>query len=188
MADVRFTERMSGYVTFGEPSFERGHERGRASDTSLVFRVTIEVDDVARLAANPGLAAAARGYVRCEALGGRFAVERGAFRLFVPDGGGPGRRMVYRLPFVDGTGHALALEGFKRLEPGPPTRLWPETTTLYTRLVREPAGAEPVAAGILRMTPPAFLHQLTTFRAGSQRADLGRFGRLFLRELWRLYG
>jgi cholesterol oxidase len=188
MTGLRFTEQMRGYVTFGEPSFERGHEHGRASDTALEFRLTIEVDDVERLAADPGRAAVARGSVRCEALGGRFPVEGGAFHLFLPAAGGAGKRMVYRLPFTDGTGHPLTLDGVKRLEKGAPLRLWPETTTLYTRLVRGHGdGAEElVAAGILRIQPRAFARQLTTFRAPP--AVLVRFAQVFLREMWRLYG
>jgi cholesterol oxidase len=137
--------------------------------------------------------------VQCEALGGRLAVGHGSLNLFVPAPHAAGRRMLYRLPFADGSGHPLMLSGFKRLEPGPPTRLWPETTTLYTRVVQghvdavgEPS-AELVASGILRVGGLGFLRQLTTMRgsvapAGEQAASVARFGRVFLRELARVYG
>jgi hypothetical protein len=199
VASLRFTEQMKGYVAFGEPSFELGYERGRASGTHLMFQLTIELDDVERLAADPGSGADARGYVRCEALGGRFAVERGAFNLFVAADSACGRRMLYRLHFADGTGHPLTLSGVKRLERGPVKRLWPETTTLYTRLVQghvdatgEP-DAELVASGILRISALDFLRQLASFRASAaparaRAATLTRFGRLFVGELRRLYG
>jgi cholesterol oxidase len=197
---LRFTEQLRGYVTFGEPSFERGYRRGRASDAQLMFHLTIEVDDVGLLAVDPGRPADVTGYVRCEALGGRFTVERGTFNLFVAAvNDGPGRRMLYRLHVTDGTGHPLTLSGFKRLENGPATRLWPETTTLYTRIVQghvdaeaEP-GAELVAAGILRVRARDFLRQLTTFRASAPSAresvaTLARFGGVFFGQLGRLYG
>jgi hypothetical protein len=199
MADVRFTEEMRGYMTFGEPSCERGYEHGRASDTALMFHLTIDVDDVDALVADPGRDARARGYVHCEALGGRFPIERGSFNLFVPAGGGRARRMLYRLRFADGTGHPLTLSGVKRLDQGPPWRLWPETTTLFTRLVQghvdagDEPGAELVAAGILRIRAHDFARQLTTFRAngaglGDRVGALGRFGRLFVAELASIYG
>jgi hypothetical protein len=194
---LRFTEEMHGYVTFGEVRCEEAYLRGRSADTALRVHLTIEVDDVPALATDPGRAAAAGGYVHCEALGGRLPVARGTFNLFA-GGNGVGRRMLYRLHFSDGTGHPLTLSGVKRLEPGGPTRLWPETTTLYTRLLQghcDPAGegsAELVASGILRITPLGFLRQLTTFRTDDrsvreQLATITRFGRLFVAQIARLY-
>jgi cholesterol oxidase len=199
LPSLRCIEHMRGYVTFGEPSFELGYERGQASDTDLMFRLAIEVNDVEALIDDPQRPADARGYVRCEALGGRFTVERGTFQLLVPAGGEEGKRMLYRLQFADGTGHPLTLTGFKRLQNGPVTRLWPETTTLYTRLLQghaDEAGerdAELIASGILRLAPLDFLRQLTTFRAGGASArerllTVVRFDSLFVRELARLYG
>jgi cholesterol oxidase len=190
---------MKGYITFGEPSFARGYECGRASDTALMFHLAIEIDDLERLTADPGHDADTHGYVRCEALGGRLTVKRGVFNLFVTPADGRGRRMLYLLQFTDGTGHPLTLSGFKRLEAGPVTHLWSQTTTLYTRLVQghvdavnEP-GAELVASGLLRLDGLDFVRQLTTFRtsdasASERAATLVRFGRLFLGELARLYG
>ncbi|MFU8853045.1 hypothetical protein ACNAW0_18960 [Micromonospora sp. SL1-18] len=52
------------------------------------------------------------------------------------------------------------------------------------------AAAPTVASGIVTIHLPDFLRQLTTFRThGPQRAHaLEQFGRLFLGELWDVYG
>ena len=197
-AGLRFLEEMRGYVTFGEPSFERGYARGRAAGNALRLRLAIDIDDVGALAADPGRAAAADGHVHCEDLGGLLAVTRGTFNLFVHGDDG-GARMLYRLHFADGTGHPLTFSGFKRLRRGPPTLLWAETTTLYSRVVQGHVDAEGdrdaelVASGVLRVEPRDFLRQLTTFRSDAattrdQLATVARFGGLFLAQLGRVYG
>jgi hypothetical protein len=199
-ARVRFTEEMSGYVTFGEPGYELGYERGRSSRTSLMFHLTIETSPVGEFVADPEHAADATGWVHSDALlGGRRAVERGRFNLFV-DTERPGeKRMHYRLHFGDGHGGPLTLVGHKVIADDRGFDLWPDTTTLFTRVVRghtepgEDDEAELIAAGILRITPASFARQLTTFRASGDGvlgnlAALLRFNVLFLGALWQVYG
>jgi hypothetical protein len=106
--------------------------------------------------------------------------------------------MLYRLFFRDITGRPLTLTGFKTIEDGPGLDIWPDTTTLYTRMLRghvsaeQEAHAEVVASGIIRIHLPDFLRQLTTFRSSGPdlktRADaLGRFAAFFLGRLWDVY-
>jgi cholesterol oxidase len=93
------------------------------------------------------------------------------------------------------------LAGYKDVIPGPITKVWPETSTLYTRVL---AGHVPVTdggesslqgvvgSGILRIRPLDFAWQLTTFRVHgpSRRGELmafDAFGRLFLGELWQVF-
>ena len=198
-ASVRFTEEMQGHVAFGEESFERGSERGRAAKTSLLFHLTIETPAIGEFTADPSHAADATGWVRCEALGGKRPVERGRFHLFVATERPGERRMKYRLHFRDGVGTPLTLVGHKVIADDPGFDLWPDTTTLFTRLLSghvEAGGDEDaplVASGILRITPLSFARQLTTFRArgagaAGNVAGLVRFTRLFLGELWHVYG
>jgi cholesterol oxidase len=109
--------------------------------------------------------------------------------------------MLYRLYFSDATGRPLTLAGYKDVIPGPITKVWPETSTLYTRVL---AGHVPVTdggesslqgvvgSGILRIRPLDFAWQLTTFRVHgpSRRGELmafDAFGRLFLGELWQVF-
>lgn len=196
---VRFTEEMKGYVSFGERDYERGAREGRQSGTRLMFHLTIEVGDLDRFAADARRAAGARGWVGCEALGGRLPVESGAFNLLVDEVGSGRKRMLYRLFFRDGVGHPLTLTGTKFVGAGSGVRVWRDTTTLYVRVVRghveegdDPA-AETVASGILRLRPWDFVRQLATFRADGDSptariAAVGRFDALFLGGLWQVYG
>jgi pimeloyl-ACP methyl ester carboxylesterase len=195
---VRFTEEMKGYVTFGESDYERGAREGRKSGTRLMFHLTIEVDDLDRFVADRRRQATAEGWVGCDALGGRLPVEKGDFNLFVDDEDPATKRMLYRLFFRDGAGHPVTLTGYKVVRNDPSADVWPDTTTLYTRVLQGHVGeaderdAQLVASGIIRISPLDFLKQLTTFRAEgpsliSRAATLGRFGALFLGQLWQVY-
>ena len=71
---VRFTEEMKGHISFGESDYERGAREGHKDNTRLMVHLTIEVDDLDRLGADAGRAAEAKGWVECDALGGRLPV------------------------------------------------------------------------------------------------------------------
>ncbi|HVL27214.1 MAG TPA: hypothetical protein VM390_03630 [Acidimicrobiales bacterium] len=199
MSTVEFTEEMKGYVTLGETDFQKGFDQGKQHGTFLMFHLTIVADDVDAFVDDPRREAAARGWVRCDALGGKLAVEEGIFNLFVDTDDPALKHMLYRLYFADGSGHPLTLSGFKLVKDGRGFDLWPDTSTLFTRVLAghvdadgEPS-AEVTAAGILRIRPLDFARQLTTFRSrgGSLRdraRALVKFGRLFLGDLWRIYG
>lgn len=197
-AGVRFTEEMLGHVTFGETDHHRGAAMGRDGAVALKFHLTIAVDDVERFAADPQLRAEASGYVRSDGLGGRLAVERGVFNLFVDDGSPTAKRMLYRLWFHDGAGHPVTLSGHKLVHNDPGIDVWKDTTTLFVRLLRghveaaQEGGAELVASGVLRIRVRDFARQLTTFRtsgasAGARLGALARFGVVFGRNLATVY-
>ncbi|HZA58721.1 MAG TPA: GMC family oxidoreductase [Solirubrobacterales bacterium] len=196
-AAVSFTEEMKGFVAFGETDYEEGFRAGRESGTALMFHLTITADDIDAFIADPEREARAEGFVRCEALGGERPVEGGVFNLFVDHGADRRRkRMLYRLPFADGSGRPFTLTGFKVVEDDPGFDVWRDTTTLYTRVLRghvaptQDERAERVAAGIIHIHGLDFAKQLTTFRSDPPgRLDaLRRFGTLFAGDLWKVYG
>jgi cholesterol oxidase len=197
---LQFTEKMIGAFTFGETDYRAGYESGLHTGGGLMFRLTIATDDVDAFVADSAHAAVPQGYVQSEVLGGRRTVEAGSFNLFV-DEGPRTRHMLYRLFFSDATGRPLTLAGYKDVRPGPITRVWPDTSTLYTRvldghipLTDEGLSATDglVGSGILRIRPLDFAWQLTTFRVhgptrlGELRA-FDAFGRLFVEELWQVF-
>jgi cholesterol oxidase len=197
---LQFTEKMMGAFSFGEDDYQIGYEVGGKAGNALAFRLTIATPDVDGMLADPRHGAVPSGYVDCDVLGGRLAVQAATFDLFVDEGVAT-RHMLYRLYFVDGTGRPLTLAGYKDVRPGPITSVWPETSTLYTRILRghvavEDGGAaltdEVVGSGIMRIKPLDFAWQLTTFRVhgptwpGRLRA-FDAFGRLFLGELWTVF-
>ncbi len=197
-AALRFTETMTGPVALGETDPVRGAEVGRREGTALTFRLTIETEDVDRFVADRAHLADATGWVECEALGGRFPVERGEFNLFVEEPEG-GRTMRYRLWFTDAAGHPLTLRAHKRVTDDPGLDVWADTTTLYTQLllghVAESGDPDAVvtAAGVLRIPLLSFARQLTTFRTrgvtlGDRASALVTFQSFFIGQLWRAYG
>ncbi|MFI8546361.1 GMC oxidoreductase [Spirillospora sp. NPDC077959] len=200
---LSFTEEMKGFVTYGETDPRIGElADGRRP---LSFRLTITAEDTDRFLSEPGHEARAEGWVDAAGHGGRCPVERGTFNLFVAPGG-PGaddgrgqvdrRLMKYRLFYTDGDGARRTLSGQKDVLHGPPTRIWPDTSTLYVRVLDghvgedEEDGAEVVAAGVLHIQLTDFARQLTTFRtAGPGGVEkLLSFGRFFAGELWEVYG
>jgi cholesterol oxidase len=198
---LAFTERMAGAFSFGEADYQAGYQAGRRAGNRLGFRLTIAAADVDSFIADPRHQATAVGYVDCDPLGGRFPVRQGAFDLFT-DAGPATRHMLYRLYFADATGRPLTLAGYKDVRPGPLTAVWPETSTLYVRILNghvpvEDGGANAteglVGSGILRIPPPDFAWQLTTFRVhgptlAGRIGALDSFGQLFLSELWQVFG
>lgn len=195
---LSFTEEMAGHIGLGEGAYERGAQQGRDEGMSLMFHLTITVDDLGAFVVHPRHEAVARGWVGCEALGGRLPVERGVFNLFVDQDDPADKRMLYQLWFRDGTGRPLTLAGHKVVHDHPGFDVWSDTTTLFTRVVAghvafaDADGAPLVGSGVLRISPASFARQLTTFRSsapsGSGRvAGLVRFARLFSGSLWDVY-
>ncbi|MQA87504.1 MAG: hypothetical protein GEV03_23495 [Streptosporangiales bacterium] len=199
MSSLEFTEEMKGYVTLGEVDYDEGFRKGKADGTFLMFHLTLSADDVDRFVRDPRHQATARGWVSCEALGGRSPVDGGVFNLFVDTDDPKLTRMLYRLYFASGSGEPLTLSGFKQVRDDPGFDAWTDTSTLFTRVLRGhvEAAAEPtaeiVATGIINIYPTDFAHQLTTFRAhggslGDRARAMEEFGRLFLGKLWQVYG
>lgn len=193
---LRFTEEMKGFVGLGEDDPRQGAAQGRADGTRLGFHLTISMADVGRFVADPRHLGTARGWIDCEALGGRLAAT-GTFNLFVAAATGR-RHMLYRLFFTDGVGHQLTLRGHKDVGDDPGADVWSDTTTLFVTLAlghvaeEQDADAQVTGAGVLRIRPQDFARQLTTFRVSgpslaSRGAGLRAFGGLFLGQLWQVY-
>jgi cholesterol oxidase len=194
-----FTEVMEGFIALDVADPAIGVAEGRQLRQQLRFRLTITIDDMAAFTADPQHEARAEGHVECDVLGGRLPVMAGWFNLFSPDTDPKRRWMRYRLHLCDPGGNQLTLVGVKDIHHDRGFDLWRDTSTLYTRILTghtTPAGedtGQPIAAGVLVIRPSALVKQLTTFRVaappGASRARaLTAFGRLFLRNLWNVYG
>jgi hypothetical protein len=190
-ATVRFTEEMLGHVTFGETDFTRGAQAGREGSADFKFHLTIEVEDIERFSHDPLRPAVAKGWVQCDALGGRLPVQQGWFNLFVDVAPGV-KHMLYRLWFEDGVGHPLTMTGFKLIENDKGFDVWKDTTTLFTHVLKghvaEGDPEEIVASGIIMIRAQDFAKQLTTFRSTAPSAGQGvgailKFGVIFVQQL-----
>lgn len=193
---LSFTEEMKGYLALGVADPGQGRALGRARDQRLMFRLTITAHDVDRFVADPEHPGTAVGYVDCDTLGGRLPVEHGWFNLFTRDAEPGGRQMLYRLQLRDPGGNPLTLVGHKDIHDDHGLDVWHDTSTLYYRVLAGyvPPGGDDTAAvlgaGIVEILVRDFVHQLTTFRTEGPHPALAleRFGRLFLGELWAVYG
>jgi len=124
------------------------------------------------------------------------AVAFHLYLLFAPDGAPDRRLMRYRLQFADAEGQPRTLSGQKDIWHGAPTRIWPDTSTLYFRLLEghvaegQDDQARTLAMGTLHLSVEDFARQCTTIRAeGPHRvAALERFGLFFAGQLWDVYG
>lgn len=207
-SSVAFTEEMKGFMTFGEMDFDRGARQGKSDGTSVMFHLTITVDDVNSFCVDPEHDTSnVKGYVESKSLGGRREVEQARFNLFVDDQDPDRKRMFYRLFFKDDQGNPLTLSGFKDVKDDPGMDLWHDTTTLFTRILKGHVSEEEeraaqrddeayremtLASGIIIIHFFDFLKQLTTFRTkgpslSARTAALTRFGKLFMGKLWDVY-
>ena len=192
---LSFTEEMSGTcfpgATNGGPA-----AADRLPQEPLAFRLTITSDDLERFLDEPEHSARAEGWIDAASIGGRRQIQRGWFNLFAPTGDPDRRLMWYRLHFEGAVGQPRTLIGWKNVWHGALTRIWPDTSTLYFRLLaghvapEEDDGARILAAGTLHLHITDFVRQLATLRVeGPHCADgLERFGRFFAGQLWDVYG
>jgi cholesterol oxidase len=192
---LSFTEEMKGYYANGVSGPRAGDVTGRRLGQRFRFRLTITVDDVDRFLADPEHTARAEGWIDAAACGGRRRVQRGWFNLFTVAEATDRRLMRYRLHFTDDMGQLRTLTGWKNVVHGPLTDIWPDTSTLYFRIleghIMEDGDdtAAIVGAGMLHIQVADFVRQLTTFRAHGPHglAALERFGTFFAGRLWDIY-
>lgn len=196
---LEFTEDMKGFATLGATDYAAGFDEGERQGHACMFHLTIRIADVAAFLADPTHEASADGWVEFAPLGGRLPVLRGIFNLFVEQDDPARRHMLYRLFLIGPDGEELTLSGFKDIHDDPGFDVWSDTSTLYTQLLRGHVGplehddAEVLASGVLHILKRDFARQMTTFRTEGPRAQararaMADFGRLFLGQLWRVYG
>ncbi|MBS1695067.1 MAG: hypothetical protein JST91_22900 [Actinobacteria bacterium] len=187
---LRFTEHMNGFYGPGAPGYDTGEVIGRRDGIRLGFSLTIGAADVREVLRDPNHTLRARGVIRCKEFAPvGIAVSDGTFEVFAPAERGR-YAMRYRLPFATDRG-PMTLLGFKDVGNDWGFDMWPDTTTLYTRLVCGTAEHDDTAAvpdyarGVLRLTAPMFARQLTTLRGTP--AGIGLFGLFFVEHLLAAY-
>jgi predicted patatin/cPLA2 family phospholipase len=196
---VEFTEQMKGFLALGERDYGEGYEKGRLVGLSAAVRMTISIADLDRFVTDPQHQAKVGGHIDCAAFGGRRPVSEGVFNMLV-DLAEPSRKaMYYRLFFTNAQREPLTFVGFKNIQDDPGADQWDDTTTLFTRVLRQHVsvnkdGTAPLeAGGILRIQLADFIHQMSTFRVegapvAARIPALARFGSMFFGKLWDVYG
>lgn len=195
---IRFTETMKGWFSTNETEdYARGAERGEQEASPISFTVTVVSDDLDTMLEDPEHRAHMTGTVEAPILSLEpLTIQDGLFRLFMPD---PDRvdtrRMGYEMKLSTPAGRALFFHGYKVVDNQPPTKTWPQTSTLYITIHEghDTDGAV-VGKGILHIPPADFLKQMTTMRVthaegpADEARALARFGGFFAGTLFEAYG
>lgn len=190
---VEFTEEMSGFAKSGESDCERGEQGGQ----SLMVQLTIRTEDINLFLIDPNHKATIEGDVSSDIVGGNVPVNSGEFDCLV-DTEGNSREMRYRLYLRDADHDPLTLSGVKRVRHDGIQNIWRDTSTLFIKIFRghidtaQETAQLPISAGIVRIGPLDFVHQLTTFRGeGGSFAEeveaVAKFGKFFMDTLWDVY-
>ena len=158
---LRFSETMTGMITMGITDPVEGYK----NDAAIAMRLhaTVTLPNLPAFVKDPNHKGQWHASGSIPVLGGDVIGtcngDFGLFRRAIRAGKGV-REMVYDTEFSVG-GQQYKMHGRKYIEPSPPWRVWPATTTLYVQLFG--AGGEtgePVGAGILRLTLWSFIQQL----------------------------
>ena len=199
---LQFTEEMKGFASKGAAAttradYEKAASAAKDAKSSLMFHLDVKVEDVDDFLTSPAHRTRADGYIESALYGGRRPVSNGTINLLVDAGDPTKKQMRYRIPFTAADGQDYTLVGFKDISGHTITDVWPETTTLYTQILKghvaEGANGPVDASGILIIRPEDFIFtQMLSFRVdgppATRAAALARFGAMFMGKLWDVYG
>lgn len=196
---LHFTETMRGHIELSHQPVDDylgAEQAGTRAGARAEFTLTIEIPELDAFLADPNMTAMATGTVQVAGLTAPEGapVRDGVWNAFVPAEDPRARRMLYALPFHGADGRPYLLDGYKDVRDHGGFDVWAATTTLYTviRAGHTRSGAV-VATGIIRISQPDFLKQLSTFRATGTSSPLesseliARFGKAFLGSLYDVY-
>jgi hypothetical protein len=196
--DLRFHERMRGWISLDAPGYNTALLAGRREGNSCALDLTVEIDDLDRFLHGSQYPGRLSGFVECPRLGGRLEVEDGTFDLFVRAPDARRRRMIYRLFTRDSDQRELTVSGFKLVEDDPNNDAWGDTSRLLVRVLaghvphwsEEDADPRTLATGVLFITPLRFLSSVLSMRGGRGRrlSAPARFQAAFVGGLLRVYG
>ena len=180
---------MTGGFALGATDPAEGARAGARAGTPLTLDVRVTLADVAAFVADPEHTAALTGTLTFPPLGAALTGRTGHAKLFVGTSDPALKLMAYRL-VVQKDGQPYCLDGAKQVRRAPVWHGWRATTTLPCRLHAGPDPSAPVAgAGVIRLSPMAFVAQLLSFAAvhATSIGDRVRarivFLRFFSREL-----
>lgn len=181
---VTFRETMTGFLALGERDPSLGERVARARGTMLRLHARLEIPDLETFVRDPQHSGRLTGAVEIPGIG-VVEARHGVFRLFAPPpfGYAPDQRMMIYELSVRIEGRPCLLVAERALSGGPAWRMWPEASTLHTRLHDGPSRrGEVMAAGVLRLGFGRLLGLLLTLRGtggesvAARMAAVLRFG------------
>jgi predicted acylesterase/phospholipase RssA len=200
---LKFTEEMKGFIQRGASAatheeYQTAAAQGRQANGALMFHLDVSAADVDAFVTSPAHETRADGYIDSPLFGGKRPVSNGVVNLFVNAADPAKKNMRYRLFFTGSDGRDYTLAGFKDISGPSLTRMWDETTTLYTQVLEGHVAAGQqgpvVGSGVLVIRPEDFFFkQLFSFRTQgpslqARLSGLNRFGGMFFGKVWDVYG
>jgi len=180
---LRFSEKMSGYLTAGEEDFEEGARTGERQNNPCAFQVTIQIEDVEDFTKLSGRKARLTGTFSYPPFGQELPIRQGVFGLFRPDPTTAKRHMTYSFVFTGKDGQEYFLQGYKVIYDDPGIDLMEDMTKLFTRIYRGNSSAGSLyGSGILRFriqSLPSMLASFTVTNASSLPAKMKAFSQFF---------
>ncbi len=175
---LRFTERMTGYLTLGTSDAPPAPPSARGPGaTDFSFVCTLAWDDVEALLADPGVLARSRGTVEAKALSPHaLRVVDSRFQLLARHHDAS-LRMIHQLVLEDRPGKRFFLDGYKTIDAEKGSGVWADTTTLFFALHQGADASGPrVGHGAVEVLIPDLLRQLSTMRGEARLRFVASFG------------
>jgi uncharacterized protein (DUF362 family) len=173
---LRFSEKMSGYLTEGEKDFEQGEKTGEQENNSCAFDVTIHIDDVEDFTKLSGRKAQLTGALSYPPLGQELPIRNGLFGLFRPDLATGKRHMTYTFGFTGQDGQDYFLHGYKVIYDDPKIDLMEDMTKLFTRVYRGNSSDSPLyGSGILHFRIQSLPSMLASFTVTNTSSLIAKF-------------
>ncbi len=197
-AGVEFTERMVGYISDADVGdYDAAAQYGKRDNNEFSFTATIVIGDVVKFIEDPDHTGTIVGLAYCSALSNDpLEISNGIFNLMrVDEDEVETRQFDYRmiLGARDGKEYYFAGHKIVRADRGPD--MWEDTTKLFVDLFGGRDGQHGIIAkGILNISILDFATQLNTIKGINGRNSLdrmqavARFGHLFARSLYSIYG
>jgi uncharacterized protein (DUF362 family) len=173
---LKFTEKMSGYLSEGESDFEEGEKKGKNQNNQLTFEVTIHIEDVEDFTKLSGRKAQLTGTISYKPLGQNLPIRNGFFGLFRPDPATGKRHMTYSFGFTGSDSQDYFLYGFKEIYDDPKFDLMEDMTKLFTRIYRGTSNERPLyGSGILHFRIQSLPSMLASFTVTNTSSLIAKF-------------
>jgi cholesterol oxidase len=194
---VQFTESMKGFFSLEETEdYNRGFEKGKASNSTFEFILTIKSEDVNSLVGIATHEAGMFGTMLAPAIS-KFPLSaiNGTFNLFIKNSQEPDRKtMQYNALLLSKEGKKYYFMGFKDVFNNKGFDVWKDTTTLFITLQEgDSASGKVIGKGKLIIQPADFANQLTTMKALNTNGKLedlkaiSTFGKFFAGNVFETY-
>jgi cholesterol oxidase len=193
-ATLQFSERMTGFLTPSSADFAAAADeaRGRGHTATAVYGIMSP--DLDAMIADPDRAAKLTGTLHIPALSpDPMTIFDGAFNLFVNVDGKAHKRMRYRMKLAAIDGKQYYFDGFKQVSDHRGIDVYSDTTVLHATVHENDKDGPVVAKGIMKISADDVLNLIKTMSAHdrdgkSSILERARFGKLFIGDLWDVYG